>query len=152
MTVIRLEPPPSFSFKALDQWPKWKRCFAQYRLASGLSTKSNERQTSTLLYCMDEDAEDTLTSTDISAEERRSYAAVIAKFDAFFQVRKNSIFERARFNRRSQKEEESVEQFITSLYSLAESCDYGAMKDEMIRDCIVVKIIPCQNTCRWTQT
>ena len=140
MAAIRLEPPPSFSFKALDQSPKWKRRFAQYRLASGLSTKSDERQTSTLLYCMDEDAEDTLTSTDISAEDRRSYAAVIAKFDAFFQVRKNSIFEHARFNRRSQKEEESVEQFITSLYSLAESYDYGAMKDEMIRDCIVVGI------------
>ena len=89
---------------------------------------------------MGEDAEDTLTSTDISAEDRRSYAAVIAKFDAFFQVRKNIIFERARFSRRSQKEEESVEQFITSLYSLAESCDYGAMKDEMIRDRIVVGI------------
>ena len=88
MAAIRLEPPPPFSFKTPDQWPKWKRRFAQYRLASGLSTESDERQTSTLLYCMGEDAEDTLTSTDISAEDRRSYAAVIAKFDAFFQVRK----------------------------------------------------------------
>ena len=140
IAAIRLEPPTSFSFKAPDQWPKWKRRFAQYWLASGLSTDSDERQTSTLLYCMGEDAEDTLTSTDISAEDQRSYVAVIAKFDAFFQVRKNIIFERARFNHRSQKEEESVEQFITSLYSLAESCDYGAMKDEMIRERIVVGI------------
>ena len=33
-----------------------------------------------------------------------------------------------------------MEQFITSLYSLAEYCEYGEMKDEMIRDRIVVGI------------
>ena len=105
MAAIRLEPPPSFFFKALDQWPKWKQRFAQYQLASGPFTESDERQTNTLLYCMDKDAEDTLTSTDISAENRRSYAAVIAKFDAFIQDRKNIIFKCARFNQHRQKEE-----------------------------------------------
>ena len=35
---------------------------------------------------------------------------------------------------------ESVEQFITSLYTLAENCDYGDLKDQMIRDRIVVGI------------
>ena len=35
---------------------------------------------------------------------------------------------------------ESVEQFITSLYTLAENCDYGDLKDHMIRDHIVVGI------------
>ena len=29
---------------------------------------------------------------------------------------------------------ESVEQYISVLYSLAENCDYGSWKDEMIRD------------------
>ena len=50
------------------------------------------------------------------------------------------IFERARFNRRCQQPDESAEQFITSLYSLAENCAYGELKGEMIRDCIVVGI------------
>ena len=92
-----------------------------------------------LLYCLGEDAEDTITSTNISEDDRKSYTAVLAKFDAYFQVR-NTIFEHARFNRRSQNKGESVEQFITSLYSLAENYDFGAMKEEMIRDRIVVGI------------
>ena len=50
------------------------------------------------------------------------------------------IFERARFNCRCQAVGESVEQFITSLYTLAENCDYGDWKDQMICDCIVVGI------------
>ena len=33
-----------------------------------------------------------------------------------------------------------MEQFITSQYNLAENCEYGEMKGEMIRDRIVVKI------------
>ena len=89
---------------------------------------------------MGEDAEDTLTSTNISEDDRKSYAAVLTKFDTFFQVKRNTVFERARFNWCSQSEGESVEQFITSFYGLAENCDFGAMKEEMIRDQIVVGI------------
>ena len=84
--------------------------------------------------------EDTLISTNISEEHRKDYSRVIAAFDTFFKVRKNIIFERARFNGRSQREGESVEQFITSLYNLAENCEYGELKGEMIRDRIVMGI------------
>ena len=140
MASLRLQPPSAFSFRTPDEWPRWKKHFEQFRLASGLSGEGQEKQVSTLLYCMGEDADDTLTSTNITAAERKQYQSVIEKLDEFFQVRRNVIFERARFNRRVQKEGESVEQFITSLYSLVDTCDYGDLKDEMIRDRIVVSI------------
>ena len=81
-----------------------------------------------------------LSSTNITKEDRDKYAIIIAKFDAFFQVRKNVIFERAKFNRRNQKEGESAEQYITALYSLVETYEYGTLKVEMLRDRIVVGI------------
>ena len=34
-----------------------------------------------------------LSSTRVTAEERKEFDAVIDKFDAFFKVRKNVIFE-----------------------------------------------------------
>ena len=68
------------------------------------------------------------------------YGQVIAQFDTFFKVRKNTIFERARFNRRIQIDGESAEQFITCLYQLAEDCAYGDLRDEMIWDRLVVGI------------
>ena len=89
---------------------------------------------STLLYCMGEEAEDVLTSTGISDEERKRYDAVMSKFDGFFKVRKNLIFERARFNQRNQSEGESV------LYHLVETCEYGDLRNEMLRDRLVVAI------------
>ena len=119
---------------------KWKRRFEQFRLASGLSAESEERQVSTLLYTLGEDAEDVLSSTNISEDNRKKYAEVMSKLDSFFQVRKNVIYERARFNRRVQLVDESVEQFITNLYQLVEHYEYGNLRDEMIRDRIVVGI------------
>ena len=66
------------------------------------------------------------------------------QYDNFFQVRKNVVFKRARFNCRCQAVGESVEQFITSLYTLAENCDYGDLKDQILCDRIVVGI--CNQT------
>ena len=141
MASIRLQPPAPFPFHQPDEWTKWKRRFEQFRSASGLAAeRDEERQISTLLYTMGEEAGDILMSTNISEADIKKYKEVMGKFDEFFGVRKNVIFERARFNRRCQNEGESVEQFITNLYQLAENCQYGGMKAEMIRDRIVVGI------------
>ena len=61
----------------------------------------------------------------------------MAKFDSFFAVRKNDIFERVQFNRRNQLGE-TVEKYIMKLYALAESCEYGENTPEMIRGRLVV--------------
>lgn len=50
------------------------------------------------------------------------------------------IYERARFNKRDQKEGETAEQYIQVLYDLVKTCEYGAMRDEMLQDCLVVGI------------
>ena len=140
MANLRLQPPDPFNFRNPDEWPRWKRRFEQFRTASGLSTEDDLRQVSTLLYCLGEEADDVLISTNISEEDRKVYNSVMAKFDEFFKVRKNVIFERAKFNCRNQLPGETAEQYITALYSLIESCDYGNLKEEMLRDRIVVGI------------
>lgn len=44
------------------------------------------RQVSMLLYCLGEEAEAVLSSTNITNEERNVFNTVIGKFDAFFKV------------------------------------------------------------------
>lgn len=102
MASYQLQPPASFDFKHPDAWPRWKQEFEQFRLASGLVQNGKERQVSTLLYCMLEDAAETLTSTGISDEDRKKYGSVMAKLDEFFRVRNNIIFECAYFNHHCQ--------------------------------------------------
>ena len=64
------------------------------RIASGLSGESDTRQVSTVLYCMGEEVEDVISSTDITTEERKTYKTVLAKLNYYFKVRTNVILER----------------------------------------------------------
>ena len=134
------QPPEKFDFKQLDEWPCWLKCFKQFQIASGLSEESDKRQVNTLLYCLGEEGKDLLRSTNITEDERKSYSSVRQKLNGFFQVRKNVTFKRAKFNRRSQLAGETADQFIASLYSLAENCNYAGLKEKMIRDRLIVGI------------
>ena len=140
MAALHLQAPEPFNFRNPDEWPRWRRRFEHFRVASGLGSSEETQQVSTLLYCIGEEAEDVLASTGITDEERKAYKTVLGKFDGYFQVRRNVIYERARFNTRKQKEGETDEKYITELYALANTCNYREMKDEMIRDRLVVGI------------
>ena len=83
-----LQAPGPIQFNSPDKWPKWRRRFEQYRVASGLAKEDNERQVSALLYCLGEEANDVLTSTNISSDSRKVFTDVLKKFDEFFKVRK----------------------------------------------------------------
>ncbi|UYV83589.1 hypothetical protein LAZ67_23001543 [Cordylochernes scorpioides] len=74
----------------------------------------------------------------LSEAQNKDYQLVVSKFQNYFIGKRNIIYERAKFNRRSQGDSEPVEEFITSLYVLAENCNYGILKEEMIRDRLVV--------------
>ncbi|UYV64596.1 hypothetical protein LAZ67_3001264 [Cordylochernes scorpioides] len=54
--------------------------------------------------------------------------------------KRNVIFERAQFNRRYQQDGEAVEEYIRVLHKMAENCNYGSLKEEMIRNRIVVGV------------
>ena len=55
-------------------------------------------------------------------------------------MRKNLVYERASFNLAHQLADESAEQFITRLHQLAENCEFGDLKNEIIRDRLVIGI------------
>ena len=140
MAEIRLQPSEPFNFCNRDDWQRWKRRFQQFREA-GLDESAQTKQISTLLYCLGEEAEAVLTSTNATAEERKDYKKVLDKFDSFFiQGEENVIYERARFNKRNQQSGETAEWYIMVLYDLVGNCDYG---EELICDRLVVGI--CNN-------
>ena len=92
----------------------------------------------TLVYSMGEAADDIMVSFGLTADNAKQYELVKNRFESHFIVKRNIIFERAKFNLRSQQEGESVESFITNLHCLAEHYEFGVIKDELIQDRIVV--------------
>lgn len=150
--MAKLGPPEKFDFTRPSEWPMWRRRFDRYRVATKLDQDSGEVQVNTLLYAMGKEAEAIYESfvydqiqraEDWDGEEvdpEMNYDIVINKFHEHFVPKRNVIHERACFHRRSQKPDESVEAFIRSLYELAQYCEFGANKDEHIRDRLVIGI------------
>ena len=76
-----LDLPAAFNFRALEEWPRWKSRFKQYRTASGLANLPSQYPT----YCLGKEADLVLPSTDILEDDQKKYGKVIEKFDTFFQ-------------------------------------------------------------------
>ena len=100
MAAYQIPALQSFSFK-FKQWESWLRHFERFRKASGLSGKSEETQTSTLIYSMADQSEDILKLFALSEEDAKKYSVVIGKFNNYFGKRRNVIYDRPKFNCRS---------------------------------------------------
>ena len=122
-----------------ELWPRWRARFQRYRLCSGLSNNPDNEQVGTLLYSMGDCADDILAVIKLD-ESRCTYLEALSALDLYFNSRKNTIFARAKFNRRVQQPGESVDAFIQDLHKLADECSYLTLKEELIRDRIVVGV------------
>ncbi|BES96129.1 tetratricopeptide repeat protein, tpr [Nesidiocoris tenuis] len=131
--------PENFSFVD-SEWEKWLRTFERYRKVSRLFAEPEDIQVSTLILTMGTKAETILETFNLSIREEESYDSVIQSFNKYFAKKINVIYERAKFNRRYQFENEPVSEFITSLQELSMSCKYGPLREELLRDRIVVGI------------
>ena len=74
-------------------------------------------------------ADDIFSALPMTADERKKYDTVKSKLEGHFIIKRNVIFEHAKFNLRFQKENESVDNFITDLFPLAQQCNYGTLHD-----------------------
>ena len=137
---VSISQPESFNFSIPAGWTQWLRRFERYICAARLNDASDKEKAMLLTYCMGGEVEDVLTSLCLSEEDLQDYTAVKQKLSEYFLPRKNVIFERARFNRRCQEEGETALDFITDLHRLSEYCEYGNLRQELIRDRIVVGI------------
>ena len=106
-------PPEKFSGANSPQqaelWSKWFCRFGRYWIASGLKHKPDIEQVGTLLfYSMGECADDILKTLNID-EEKASYEEVKTALNGNYEICRNVLVERAKFNKRVQKLGEPVD-------------------------------------------
>ncbi len=139
--MSKFHAPEAFDFAQPSSWLAWRQRFARFRIATKLDKEDGDVQVNSLLYAMGKQAEPIFGTFTFSAEEENDYYnAVVKRFDEHFVPKRNLIHDRACFHKRSQRSGESVEAFVRCLYELAEFCEFGATKDEQIRDRIVIGI------------
>lgn len=70
----------------------------------------------------------------------KSYADIVAICEGLFMGQKNYIMGHYKFNKRSQLEGESINDFAIELQSLAENCDFKEYRDTALRDRFVAGV------------
>ena len=126
--------------RSAASWKQWSQRFDRYYHATQLHQWDRKEQVSIFLYAMGDQVDDLLTVLQID-ESEETYTEMKTKLDKHFGVRKNIIVERARFNQRKQQLGKPVDHFIQDLYPIASDCNYGTLKEDLIRDRIVVGVL-----------
>ena len=94
-----------------------------------------------LIYTMGDKTDDILSSFGLSDDDQKKYSVMKNKFDNYFVKWQNVIFEQTKFSLCKLLQDETVDDFIADLLCLAEHCTYGELREEMIRDRLVVGLL-----------
>lgn len=137
-------PPPSelkMSGDLATNWETFKAEFQDFMLASGLHEKPAEVQAATLRRVMGSECRHIYRfNLNLNEEQQKSATAILDALEGHFKPTKNVIFERFVFGSLKQEEGETIDCFVTRLREKAATCDYGQLKDDLIRDRLVLGI------------
>jgi len=121
-------------------WDKFKAEFGIYCVAKGILETNHEQQVANLLLMMGPDCVPIYSQFQWRYDEIRTIDSVMKRFDNHFQPVKNVIYERSVFNNMAQGHGQSLSDFITDVRCQGDICEYGEMRDELVRDRIVVGV------------
>jgi len=106
-THVHIPPPEPFDFTFPKSWCSWVKRFERYMQDSTFHEEEGTKQVNLLMYLLGSKGEDVLSSFNLTNEEVENYNVVVARFNTYFNVRTNVIFERAVFNRLNQNDSDS---------------------------------------------
>ncbi|KAH1015394.1 hypothetical protein HUJ05_013126 [Dendroctonus ponderosae] len=118
-------PPMKMIVNLSENWKFWRQRFQTYMLATEVSKKAEITQCVQLLTLIGDE------------EEINRIQPLLRKFDEHFTLKKNLTFVRHKFLAYKQTENETVEQFITELRNLAIPCEFGDLKDGLVKDILI---------------
>ena len=152
MTSYQIPPPAPMSLQGdvVQNWKEFESAWEDYVIATELNGKLKKADGSpdpdgkrvvaaTLCAIMGPDCKRILLNLPtITEAERKIPEEVIKGLRDYFVPQRNILYERFVFNSTAQKPGETIDQFVMRLRQLAESCEFGDLRDQLIRDRIVI--------------
>ena len=118
-----------------ENWKRWKQVWDSFEIASRLNQQENQVRVATFITCIGSDALEVYNSLPFeSDEDKMIMSKVLELMEKHCIGQTNVIYERYCFNNRNQETGESFDAYLTALKALAKTCNFGSLKDELIRD------------------
>lgn len=137
-----MRPPTALSFEGnyKENWKKWRKTFEIYMTATDLVSKPEARKVAILLHVAGEEAMEKFETFGLTDDQKKKLDDVLKAFDEFCTPKVNERVERHIFFTRVQNSGENFTCFLTDLKKLSASCDFGDLKDSLIKDRIICGI------------
>lgn len=120
-----------------SNWAKFRQIWDSYELVTGLKDKDDKIRVATFVTAIGSEALDIHNNLPyMSDEDKEKMIVVLQLWDKHCKGATNVIYERFKFNNCTQGSD-SFDAFVVKLRSLAKSCDFGQLRDSLIRDRIV---------------
>lgn len=130
-------------------WDNFRAEFEDYELATGLIEKPKEVRAAALRRLMGNECRHIYSHNIVLSEEQtKDPKAILDALGDYLKPEKNVIYERYMFGCCKQEADEPIDSFLTRLRERASTCEYRELKNEMIRDRLVLGIAN-ENTSLW---
>lgn len=138
-----LRPPQTLCLDSSNLSKTWKSWRDEFELYIGLTVAEDDEKKKVRLfsYLVGESGRELLdTLMGDTAKSDWTIKDVIEKFGNYCNPKVNETVERYKFFTRNQGTSESIDGYVTELKLLAKTCNFGTLRDALIRDRIVCGI------------
>ncbi|PFX13399.1 hypothetical protein AWC38_SpisGene22515 [Stylophora pistillata] len=135
---VPVPPKIELSGNIANNWKQWKQVWSDYELVTRLNDQTDEYRVAAFITCIGPKALTIHNGLPFQSEdEKKNLAKIVELWESYCLGKTNIIYKRYRFDNRNQDAGESIDTYAANLRSLSETCNSGALKEEMIRDRIV---------------
>ena len=122
-----------------ENWDFFCDAYKHYEIATGINDKTDKVRVATLVTVMGRDCQNILRNLKIP-EADKTVDTICNKMKHYFQPTINVTYERYRFGTATQENSESIDQFLNKLRQLSLTCKFENLRDDMIRDRLVIGV------------
>ena len=124
-----------------ENWKSFRREWKFYELAAGIHKKAQEVRVASLLNVIGKEGMDMYQTFQWgNSSDALKIDKVLEKFEERCVPLRNETYERYVFFKREQLSNESLDNYITALMKLSESCGFGALRESLARDRLILGV------------
>ena len=138
-----LIPPPNFCFNGniAEAWKRWKKQYEIYALASGVVNEDENVQAAVFLHVLGCEGQEKIEALNLDEAQKSDVSELIQALEKICVPKSNETVSRHLFFNCSQKQGETFEEFLMELKKLSVNCNFGNLKDSLIKDRIISGVL-----------
>ena len=124
-----------------ENWKSWKQVWDSYEIVSNLCSLDDKYRVATFITCIGPEGLEIYNGLPFESEtDRNSMDKILELMQNHCIGAVNVTYERYKFNNKNQGEGEGIDAYVSNLRTLAQTCKFGDLKDDLIRDRIICGI------------